>query len=62
MKVQMKSITTLSLFAMLLFTTAFGQTKISKTMNTEKEHYTFQLSEKVSRQKVTFKSSSLLEF
>ncbi len=54
----MKS-TSLSLLAMFLFTTAFGQpseTKNSTTMNTTTEHYTFALSDKVIRQKVTFKN------
>lgn len=44
---------------MLLLTTAFGQnseTKKSTIMNTTTEHYTFQLSDKVTRQKVSFKN------
>lgn len=35
---------------------SFAQNKNSKKMNTSKEHYTFQLSDKVTRQKVSFKN------
>jgi uncharacterized protein len=52
-----KIITAIS--AVLLLSQAFGQKnsiQTSKTMDTTKEHYTFQLSDKVTRQKVTFKN------
>ncbi len=52
-----KIITVIS--TVLLLSQAFGQknsTQTSKTMDTTKEHYTFQLSDKVTRQKVTFKN------
>jgi len=52
----MKIIKLLSIAAMLLLAQkTFSQTK-SLTMNTTAEHYTFQLSDKVVRQKVTFKN------
>lgn len=42
---------------MLLFTHAFAQKKSKSTeMDTSKEHYTFKLSDKVTRQKVRFKN------
>jgi fermentation-respiration switch protein FrsA (DUF1100 family) len=53
----MKNITLLSIASMLLITQAFAQKKSkSIELNTSKEHYTFQLSDKVTRQKVTFKN------
>lgn len=53
----MKNITLISIAATLLITQAFAQKKTkSIEMNTSKEHYTFQLSDKVTRQKVTFKN------
>ncbi|MBX3254889.1 MAG: alpha/beta hydrolase [Chitinophagaceae bacterium] len=51
----MKQIALLSIAAMFLFTQAFSQTKSNK-MGTTSEHYTFQLSDKVTRQKVHFKN------
>jgi len=42
---------------MLMFSHAFAQKKSKSTaMNTSKEHYTFKLSDKVTRQKVSFKN------
>jgi fermentation-respiration switch protein FrsA (DUF1100 family) len=53
----MKNITLLSIASMLLITQAFAQKKSkSIELNTSKEHCTFQLSDKVTRQKVTFKN------
>lgn len=55
----MKKITLLAILSFLLIVHAYSQTKqIKKVMkNTEqKEHYTFQLSDKVIRQAVTFKN------
>ena len=54
----MKSIF-ITAIAILLFSQTFGQTnskQTAKTMETKTEQYTFQLSEKVTRQKVTFKT------
>lgn len=53
----MKTIKLLSITAILLFTNVFSQNSKNKSLpqNTA-EHYTFNLSEKVSRQKVTFKN------
>lgn len=51
----MKQITLLLVAAMFVFTQAFSQTT-SNNMNTTSEHYTFKLSDKVTRQKVTFKN------
>lgn len=54
----MKKITTIAIVSLMMLGQAFAQNKKSEKMNkTEKtEHYTFQLSDKVSRQKVLFKN------
>lgn len=54
----MKKITVLAIVCFLLLGQAFAQTKkLSKMKQTEQsEHYTFRLSDKVTRQKVTFKN------
>jgi len=53
----MKKIHILSMIVLLLFSQAYGQNKLnSGIMENSKEHYTFKLSEKVIRQKVTFKN------
>ncbi len=52
----MKSKIIAAISTILLFFQAFGQTKSTQTMETKTEQYTFQLSEKVTRQKVTFKT------
>lgn len=55
----MKQIVVITAIALLVFSPAFSQVKSNKksdTMNVLSEHYTFQLSNKVIRQKVTFKN------
>ncbi|QKJ65002.1 alpha/beta hydrolase [Flavobacterium sp. M31R6] len=53
----MKNIKIVSIAAILLFTQAFAQKNSnSEKMNTSKEHYTFELSNKVTRQKISFKN------
>ncbi|MBO9683295.1 MAG: alpha/beta hydrolase [Flavisolibacter sp.] len=55
----MKQIALLTITAMLAFTQAFSQTKSDKKsgkMEAKADHYTFQLSNNVTRQKVTFKN------
>ncbi|KIC62900.1 alpha/beta hydrolase [Chryseobacterium taiwanense] len=53
----MKSIKLLAMAAVFVLGHSYGQKNLkSEKMNNAKEHYTFQLSDKVSRQKVTFKN------
>lgn len=55
----MKQIVVITALALLVFSSAFSQVKSnnkSDNMNVSSEHYTFQLSNKVIRQKVTFKN------
>ena len=55
----MKQVTFLSILLVLMFTQAFSQTNSiqkSTPMTNKKDHYTFQLSDKVTRQKVTFEN------
>ncbi|SMC61624.1 alpha/beta hydrolase [Pedobacter nyackensis] len=55
----MKNITLVAFAIMLSITQLFGQSKSNQklnTMSTAIDHYTFQLSSKVSREKVTFKN------
>lgn len=53
----MNTLKLLSVAAVLLFTHTLAQKKsIPSEMNTSKEHYTFKLSDKVIRQKITFKN------
>jgi fermentation-respiration switch protein FrsA (DUF1100 family) len=55
----MKNVTLFAFVIMMSSTQLFGQSKSNQklnTMNTAIEHYTFQLSNKVSREKVTFKN------
>ncbi len=55
----MKKIAVIAVLSIILFGQAYSQTEQKKeNMNTtaQKEHYTFQLSDKVTRQAVTFKN------
>jgi hypothetical protein len=52
----MKNITLLTILSFLLIGPAYSQTKQKKVEMNKAEHYTFPLSEKVTRQAVTFKS------
>ena len=55
----MKRITTIAVLSVLMFGHAYSQTKQKKEVmnNTERtDHYTFQLSDKVTRKEVTFKN------
>jgi fermentation-respiration switch protein FrsA (DUF1100 family) len=52
----MKNIALIAIAFLMTIGQSFAQNKNSKKMNTSKEHYTFQLSDKVTRQKVSFKN------
>lgn len=52
----MKNIAIIAIAFLMIIGQSFAQNKNSKKMNTSKEHYTFQLSDKVTRQKVSFKN------
>jgi fermentation-respiration switch protein FrsA (DUF1100 family) len=52
----MKNITLLTILSLLLIGQAYSQTKQKKVELNKAEHYTFPLSEKVTRQAVTFKN------
>ncbi|RCU42906.1 alpha/beta hydrolase [Chryseobacterium lacus] len=52
----MKNIAIIAIAFLLTIGQSFAQNKNSKEMNTSKEHYTFTLSDKVTRQKVSFKN------
>lgn len=52
----MKNIAIIAIAFLMTIGQSFAQNKNSKKMNTSKEHYTFQLSDKVTRQKVSFKN------
>ena len=52
----MKNIALIAIAFLMIIGQSFAQNKNSKKMNTSKEHYTFQLSDKVTRQKVSFKN------
>src|SRR5690606_31862102 len=52
----MKNIAIIAIVFLMTIGQSFAQNKNSKKMNTSKEHYTFQLSDKVTRQKVSFKN------
>lgn len=52
----MKNIAIITIVFLMSIGQSFAQNKTSKKMNTSKEHYTFQLSDKVTRQKVSFKN------
>ncbi len=52
----MKNIALIAIAFLMTIGQSFSQNKNSKKMNTSKEHYTFQLSDKVTRQKVSFKN------
>ena len=52
----MKNIAIMAIAFLMTIGQSFAQNKNSKKMNTSKEHYTFQLSDKVTRQKVFFKN------
>ncbi|RYD70520.1 MAG: alpha/beta hydrolase, partial [Sphingobacteriales bacterium] len=52
----MKNIALIAIAFLMTIGQSFSQNKKLKKMNTSKEHYTFQLSDKVTRQKVSFKN------
>lgn len=52
----MKKVAIMAIAFLMTIRQSFAQNKNSKKMNTSKEHYTFQLSDKVTRQKVSFKN------
>jgi fermentation-respiration switch protein FrsA (DUF1100 family) len=52
----MKKVAIIAIVFLMTIGKSFAQNKNSKKMNTSKEHYTFTLSEKVTRQKVSFKN------
>lgn len=52
----MKKVAIIAIVFLMTIGQSFAQNKNSKKMNTAKEHYTFQLSDKVTRQKVSFKN------
>jgi fermentation-respiration switch protein FrsA (DUF1100 family) len=56
MKNKMKKVAIIAIAFLMTIGQSFAQTKNSKKMNTSKEHYTFKLSDKVTRQKVSFKN------
>ena len=56
MKNKMERVAIIAIVFLMTIGQSFAQNKNSKKMNTPKEHYTFQLSSKVTRQKVTFKN------
>lgn len=56
MKNKMKKVAIIAIAFLMTIGQSFAQTKNSKKMNTLKEHYTFKLSDKVTRQKVSFKN------
>ncbi len=56
MKNKMKKVAIIAIAFLMTIGQSFAQNQNSKKMNTTKEHYTFQLSDKVTRQKVSFKN------